>query len=185
MLHILNMSGRCGCKTAARRTRLIGGATSNHGPACGGSSNRRSVHRNANCLRNIAYLLASTNVCPDHQLIVIARDDDTTFGMLHSRFHEAWALRLVYMARGRKRSALHALDDLRNLPFPEGLTPNIAGRRIRRRSARRRDRRGGAAAQRVARGVAEPARSRRARAGGRAGLSRPHPPGQTRRPRRS
>ena len=27
-------------------------------------------------------------VCPDHQLIVIARDDDTTFGILHSRFHE-------------------------------------------------------------------------------------------------
>ncbi|MDR3489125.1 MAG: class I SAM-dependent DNA methyltransferase [Bradyrhizobium sp.] len=32
--------------------------------------------------------------CPDHQLIVISRDDDTTFGILHSRFHEAWALRL-------------------------------------------------------------------------------------------
>ena len=27
-------------------------------------------------------------ICPDHQLIVIARDDDTTFGILHSRFHE-------------------------------------------------------------------------------------------------
>ena len=25
---------------------------------------------------------------------VIARDDDTTFGILHSRFHEAWSLRL-------------------------------------------------------------------------------------------
>ena len=33
-------------------------------------------------------------VCPDHQLIAIARDDDTTFGILHSRFHEAWSLRL-------------------------------------------------------------------------------------------
>ena len=33
-------------------------------------------------------------VCPDCQLIVIARDDDTTFGILHSRFHELWSLRL-------------------------------------------------------------------------------------------
>ncbi|MCI0588410.1 MAG: class I SAM-dependent DNA methyltransferase [Planctomycetes bacterium] len=28
---------------------------------------------------------------PDHQLIVIARDDDYTFGVLHSRAHELWA----------------------------------------------------------------------------------------------
>jgi hypothetical protein len=28
---------------------------------------------------------------PDHQLIVFARDDDYTFGVLHSRVHEAWA----------------------------------------------------------------------------------------------
>lgn len=33
-------------------------------------------------------------VCPDHQLIVFACDDDTMFGILHSRFHEAWSLRL-------------------------------------------------------------------------------------------
>ena len=29
-----------------------------------------------------------TRVCPDSALIVIARDDDTTFGILHSRFHQ-------------------------------------------------------------------------------------------------
>ena len=28
---------------------------------------------------------------PDHQLIVFARDDDYTFGVLHSRVHELWA----------------------------------------------------------------------------------------------
>jgi hypothetical protein len=28
----------------------------------------------------------------DHALIVFARDDDYTFGVLHSRIHEAWAL---------------------------------------------------------------------------------------------
>jgi len=30
-------------------------------------------------------------VLPDHQLIVFARDDDCTFGILHSRVHELWA----------------------------------------------------------------------------------------------
>ena len=30
-------------------------------------------------------------VLPDSQVIVIARDDDYTFGVLHSRVHEAWA----------------------------------------------------------------------------------------------
>ena len=32
-------------------------------------------------------------ILPDSQLIVIAREDDTTFGILHSRFHEVWSLR--------------------------------------------------------------------------------------------
>jgi type II restriction/modification system DNA methylase subunit YeeA len=31
---------------------------------------------------------------PDHALMAIARDDDYFFGILHSRFHETWALRL-------------------------------------------------------------------------------------------
>ena len=33
----------------------------------------------------------TTEILPDHSLIIIARDDDYTFGVLHSRFHEAWA----------------------------------------------------------------------------------------------
>jgi hypothetical protein len=31
-------------------------------------------------------------VLPDSQIIVIARDDDYSFGVLHSRVHETWAL---------------------------------------------------------------------------------------------
>ena len=42
-----------------------------------------------------------SRICPDHQLIVIARDDDTTLGILHSRFHEAWSLRLgTWLGKG-------------------------------------------------------------------------------------
>ena len=32
------------------------------------------------------FVWLEAGVCPDHQLIVIARDDDVTFGILHSRF---------------------------------------------------------------------------------------------------
>jgi len=31
-------------------------------------------------------------VLPDHAVVAVARDDDYTFGVLHSRVHEAWAL---------------------------------------------------------------------------------------------
>jgi type II restriction/modification system DNA methylase subunit YeeA len=33
----------------------------------------------------------STDTLPDHQLVVVCRDDDYTFGVLHSRVHELWA----------------------------------------------------------------------------------------------
>ncbi len=32
------------------------------------------------------------SILPDKKFIVIARDDDATFGILHSRIHELWAL---------------------------------------------------------------------------------------------
>ena len=38
------------------------------------------------------FVWLSSEVLPDHQLIAIARDDDYTFGVLHSRFHEVWGL---------------------------------------------------------------------------------------------
>jgi type II restriction/modification system DNA methylase subunit YeeA len=36
----------------------------------------------------------SAGVVPDHKLQVIARDDDTTFGVLLSRLHYVWSLRV-------------------------------------------------------------------------------------------
>ena len=47
------------------------------------------------------FVWLDTRICPDHQLIVIARDDDVTFGILHSRFREAWSLRLgTWLGKG-------------------------------------------------------------------------------------
>ncbi len=63
------------------------------------------------------------SVCPDHQLIVIARNDDTTFGILHSRFHQLWSLRLGTSLEDRPRYT--PTTTFQTFPFPEGLTPDI------------------------------------------------------------
>ena len=62
-------------------------------------------------------------ICPDHQLIAVARDDDTTFGILHSRFHELWALRMGTSLEDRPRYTPSTTFE--TFPFPEGLTPDI------------------------------------------------------------
>ncbi|MDE0390991.1 MAG: N-6 DNA methylase [Rhodospirillales bacterium] len=64
-------------------------------------------------------------VCPDHQLIVIARDDDATFGILHSRFHEAWSLRLgTWLGKGND-PRYTPTTTFETFPFPEDLSPDI------------------------------------------------------------
>ena len=62
-----------------------------------------------------------TAVCPDQALIVIARSDDTTFGILHSRFHELWSLRLGTSLEDRPRYTPTTCFE--TFPFPAGLTP--------------------------------------------------------------
>ena len=60
-------------------------------------------------------------VVPDKNLIVIARADDTTFGILHSRFHELWSLRLGTSLEDRPRYT--PTTTFETFPFPAGLTP--------------------------------------------------------------
>lgn len=62
---------------------------------------------------------------PDCQLVVIARDDDTTFGILHSRFHELWSLRLCTWLGVGNDPRYTPSTTFETFPFPEGLTPNI------------------------------------------------------------
>jgi len=69
------------------------------------------------------FVWIDARVCPDHQLIVIARDDDATFGILHSRFHEAWSLRLGTSLEDRPRYT--PTTTFETFPFPEGLSPDI------------------------------------------------------------
>jgi type II restriction/modification system DNA methylase subunit YeeA len=56
----------------------------------------------------------------------IARDDDTTFGILHSRFHEAWSLRLCTWLGVGNDPRYTPSTTFETFPFPEGLTPNIS-----------------------------------------------------------
>lgn len=60
---------------------------------------------------------------PHQTVIAIARDDDTTFGILHSRFHELWALRMGTSLEDRPRYTPSTTFE--TFPFPEGLTPDI------------------------------------------------------------
>ena len=62
-------------------------------------------------------------ICPDHKLIVVARDDDTTFGILHSRFHEIWSLRLG--STHVDRPVYTPTTTFETFPFPDGLTPDV------------------------------------------------------------
>jgi Transposase DDE domain group 1 len=62
-------------------------------------------------------------VLPDCKLMVIARNDDTTFGILHSRFHQQWSLRLGMTLEDRPTYTPSTTFE--SFPFPEGLTPKI------------------------------------------------------------
>ena len=64
---------------------------------------------------------------PENLCVVIARDDDTAFGILHSRFHELWALRLGTSLEDRPRYTPSTTFE--TFPFPDGLTPDIPASR--------------------------------------------------------
>ena len=63
------------------------------------------------------------SVLPDCQIVVMARADDVTFGVLHSRFHELWSLRLGTSLEDRPRYT--PTTSFETYPFPDGLTPDL------------------------------------------------------------
>jgi len=69
------------------------------------------------------FVWLDARVCPDHQLIVIARDDEATFGVLHSRFHEVWSLRRGTSLENRPRYT--PTSTFATFPFPRGLAPEV------------------------------------------------------------
>jgi type II restriction/modification system DNA methylase subunit YeeA len=59
-------------------------------------------------------------VLPDSAVVAFACSDDTTFGILSSRFHELWSLRLGTSLEDRPRYTPSTCFE--TFPFPEGLT---------------------------------------------------------------
>ena len=123
-------------------------------------------------------------------LIVIARADDANFGILHSRFHELWSLRLGTSLEDRPRYT--SSTTFETFPFPAGLTPRdtapvagqasppcLAGADRRREHRRRRP-----PPQRTARSLAQPGRvGRLGHHPGRGKSRLPQTPGRQTRPR--
>jgi type II restriction/modification system DNA methylase subunit YeeA len=75
---------------------------------------------------HILFVWLSSGVLPDKNLIAIPRDDDTTFGILHSSYHVLWA-RSLGSPYGNHPTArrYNSSRTFETFPFPEGLTPNI------------------------------------------------------------
>jgi len=71
------------------------------------------------------FVWRSTAVVPDSATVAIARDDDTAFGIVHSRFHELWALRLGTWLGVGNDPRYTPTSTFETFPFPEGLTPDI------------------------------------------------------------
>ncbi len=60
---------------------------------------------------------------PDQALITIARADDTTFGILHSRIHELWSLHMCTWLGVGNDPRYTPTTCFETFPFPAGLTP--------------------------------------------------------------
>ena len=73
--------------------------------------------------RHRLFVWLPSQVIPDGQLVVVARDDDTTFGILHSRFHELWALGLCTWLGVGNDPRYTPSTTFETFPFPDGLTP--------------------------------------------------------------
>ena len=69
------------------------------------------------------FCFLDATVLPDTRLNVIARADDTTFGILSSRIHEAWSLAQASMHGVGNDPTYNAKSCFETFPFPAGLTP--------------------------------------------------------------
>ncbi|MFA6032844.1 MAG: DNA methyltransferase [Myxococcota bacterium] len=67
----------------------------------------------------------SSAVLADNMIVAIAKDDDITFGILQSRYHEIWSLRMCsYLGVGNDPRYTPSTT-FETFPFPEGLTPDL------------------------------------------------------------
>jgi hypothetical protein len=70
------------------------------------------------------FVWVEPSVIPDHQLIVFARDDDYFFGVLHSKPHELWSLRMGTSLEDRPRYTPTTTFETYPFPWPPGQEPH-------------------------------------------------------------
>ncbi len=71
------------------------------------------------------FVWLDSRIQSDHQLVVIALDNDVMFGILHSRFHELWTRGLSTSIGVGDDPRYNPATVFETFPFPEGLTPNL------------------------------------------------------------
>jgi len=76
--------------------------------------------------RHRIFVWAPRLVLPDCKLMVIAKDDDMTFGVLQSRFHEIWSLASGSWHGAGNDPRYTPSTTFETFPFPDGLTPNVS-----------------------------------------------------------
>ena len=74
--------------------------------------------------RHRIFVWCPATTFPDSRIYAIAREDDTSFGILHSRFHEAWALRFPSRHGVGNDPTYNNQTCFETFPFPPGLTPD-------------------------------------------------------------
>lgn len=89
---------------------------------------RANLHGLSRCIvtpvvsKHRVFVWCPTSALASNLLDVVARDDDATFGILHSRFHEMWALRLCTWLGVGNDPRYTPSTTFETFPFPEGLT---------------------------------------------------------------
>ena len=71
------------------------------------------------------FVWLDTRICPDTRVVAIARDDDATFGILHSRFHELWSLKLCSWHGVGDDPTYNPTTIFQTFPFPKDISPDI------------------------------------------------------------
>jgi type II restriction/modification system DNA methylase subunit YeeA len=71
------------------------------------------------------FVWGAARVLPDSRVNAITRDDDVIFGILQSRFHEAWSLRLGGWHGVGNDPQYTPTTGFETFPFPTGLTPDL------------------------------------------------------------
>jgi hypothetical protein len=92
---------------------------------------RKAVERLSRCIlvpetsEHRIFVWSATNAVFSGSLFVIARDDETSFGILCSTFHDVWATGQRNRLGAGNQRRYNATRTFETFPFPEGLTPNI------------------------------------------------------------